>query len=389
MKTLSIIISQALLIGCTLPAWGQGQASPAAANPAGPPLLGQPVRAMDIIGSGIRNSQNEKLGTVKDLALDLENGRLVEIIVARGGFLGLDQKLVAVPPQDFNAGAGGSSLRLSLDKAKLDGAPAVDLSQWSESMKQARVEEVYQYFGERPYFLVPELLPKNAGRPVLHPLHEVERAGHLVHLSTLNYLDENIGKVEDLIVDLPAGRVVEVIIDSGQFLRVKDELSAVPPQALHFNADRDILRLDTTAAALAGAPHFSARDWPLIDREQAGQVYRAYNVVPYFLPFSLGGTTQNAGPSDEDVVASLDAVEQKADMNITIQVGEAIQRARRLSDEARHVNVNTVKGRVILTGMVADSSEKRRLGRIAARYAVSGSVDNQLEIRAEATSSLN
>jgi len=389
MKALSNIFSQALLIGFTLPAWGQGQASPAAANPAGPPLLGQPVRAMEIIGSGIRNSQDEKLGTVKDLALDLENGRIVEIVVARGGFLGVDQKLVAVPPQDFNAEPGGRSLRLSLDKAKLDGAPAVDLSQWSETMKQARVEEVYQYFGEKPYFDIPELLPKSAGRPVLHPLPEVERAGHLVHLSTLNYLDQNIGKVEDLIVDLPAGRVVEVIIDSGQFLHVKDELSAVPPQALHFDSDRHILRLDTTAAALASAPHFSARDWPLIDRKQAGQVYRAYNVVPYFLPFSLGGTTQNAGQSDEDVVASLDAVEQKADLNITTQVREALQRASRLSDEARHVNVNTVHGRVILTGMVADSSERRHLGRIAARYAVSGQVDNQLEIRAVAASAVN
>jgi hypothetical protein len=296
---------------------------------------------------------------------------------------------VAVPPQDFDAATGGNTIRLTLDKAKLDGAPAVDLSQWSQSMKQARVEKVYEYFGERPYFDIPELLPKNADRPVLHPLHEVERAGHLVHLSTLNYLDENIGKVEDLIVDLPAGRVVEVIIDSGQFLHIKDELCAVPPQALHFNSDRDILRLDTTAAALTSAPHFSAKDWPLIDREQAGKVYRAYNVVPYFLPFSLGDTTQNAGPSDEDMVASLDAVERKADMNITIHVCEAIQHASRLSEEARRVNVNTVKGRVILTGMVADGSERRRLGRIAARYAVSGSVDNQLEIKAVAASAFN
>jgi hypothetical protein len=304
----------------------------------------------------------------------------VEIIVACGGFLGVDQKLVAVPPQEFNAEAGGRSLRLNLGKAKLDGAPAVDLAKWGESMKQARVEEVYQCFGERPYFLIPELLPKNADKPVLYPLHEVEPAGRLVLLSTLNYLDENIGKVEDLIVDLPAGRVVEVIIDSGQFLHLKDELSAVPPQALHFNSDRDILRLDTTAAALAGAPHFSARDWPPIDREQAGQVYRAYHVVPYFLPFSLGGTTQNADPSDADVVASLDAVQQKADMNITIHIRRAIQKASRLSEEARNVNIITVHGSVTLTGVVENKREKRRLGRIAARYALPWQVDNQLEI---------
>jgi BON domain len=173
---------------------------------------------------------------------------------------------------------------------------------------------------------------------------------------------------------------------SGQFLGIKDELSAVPPQALHLSSARDFLRLDIRAGALAAAPHFPARAWPLIDREQAGQVYRAYHVVPYFLPFSLNPAAQTPVQSDAEIVASLDAVGHQADLNVTKQIRENIERADNLSLDARNIAINTAQGRVCLTGTVADRAEKRRLGRIAARYAPPGWVDNRLQIKPVATS---
>jgi hypothetical protein len=42
--------------------------------------------------------------------------------------------------------------------------------------------------------------------------------------------------------------------------------------------------LNATAKTMAAAPHFSNRAWPRIDRKHVGQVYRAYFVVPYFIP---------------------------------------------------------------------------------------------------------
>jgi len=55
-------------------------------------------KASKIIGTEIKDSADQKLGKVKDLAVDLENGRIVEVIVARGGVMGLDKQFVAVPP---------------------------------------------------------------------------------------------------------------------------------------------------------------------------------------------------------------------------------------------------------------------------------------------------
>ena len=286
MKTSSIIrLAKASVALLAMPALGQ--TGPVARNSHDSVLFGQPVRATQIIGCTIKNLHDEKLGTVKDLALDLQNGRIVEIVAACGGFLSVDQKLVAVPPQNFNAEPGGKSLLVSMDKATLEGALPVDLFNWSEAMNQTRVKAVYQYFRAKPYFLDPEFLSQNAA--------EVKRAGQLIHLTTLNHRDAKVGDVQDLIINLPAGRVVEVIIASGRFLGIQDELSAVPPQVLRFKPDRPLLTLNTTAKALAEAPSLPPRAWPRIDRDQIAKVYRAYDMVPYFMPLGMEDMAQIAG----------------------------------------------------------------------------------------------
>ena len=51
--------------------------------------LGRLERVRKVIGTEIKDSQGEKLGKVKDLAIEsLENGRIVEVIVATGGGAG-------------------------------------------------------------------------------------------------------------------------------------------------------------------------------------------------------------------------------------------------------------------------------------------------------------
>lgn len=111
--------------------------------------------------------------------------------------------------------------------------------------------------------------------------------------------------------------------------------------------------------------------------------------MPYFLPFSLSPAAQNPVQSDAEIVASLDAVGHQADLNVTTHIWEDIEKADHLSLDARNVAINTDQGRVYLTGTVEDRAEKRRLGRIAARYAAPGCVDNQLQIKAAATSASN
>lgn len=52
--------------------------------------------AEDIIGTNVRNAQNESIGSVSDLILD-QNGQLKGAVISVGGFLGIGDKKVAVP----------------------------------------------------------------------------------------------------------------------------------------------------------------------------------------------------------------------------------------------------------------------------------------------------
>src|SRR5262245_61500390 len=63
--------------------------------------LGKAQKGHEVIGMTVKNDQNEKLGKVADLAVDLSEGRIVEVIVSTGGILGAGSKHIAVPPHAF------------------------------------------------------------------------------------------------------------------------------------------------------------------------------------------------------------------------------------------------------------------------------------------------
>jgi len=80
-------------------------------------------KADRLMGLAIKNDAGETIGKVKDLALDLQNARIVSVIVATGGFAGVDRKLVAVPPSLFTYDEPNKSLHTSIDQNQLKNAP--------------------------------------------------------------------------------------------------------------------------------------------------------------------------------------------------------------------------------------------------------------------------
>ena len=119
--------------------------------------------------------------------------------------------------------------------------------------------------------------------PVSH-LSRVQKASQLMGLAVGNLADERLGAVDNILVDLPSGRVVAVVVSSGGFLGMGDELSAVPPgcvSGLHRTGAP--LRLDATKELLSAAPHFKASQWPdFREPVYVLGVYRAHRVEAYF-----------------------------------------------------------------------------------------------------------
>jgi sporulation protein YlmC with PRC-barrel domain len=71
----------------------------------------------DLIGTNVRNAQNEKIGDVEDVLID-KQGHVKGVVVGVGGFLGLGEKHVALawnelqvrPPADRSGSTGTSRM---------------------------------------------------------------------------------------------------------------------------------------------------------------------------------------------------------------------------------------------------------------------------------------
>jgi len=92
----------------------------------------KPNKASCLIGMEVRNQENEKLGDIKDLVLDLPSGRISYLVLSSGGFLGFGERLVAIPPTAIQVSADAEHLVINADKPKIMNAPTFAKTSWPD-----------------------------------------------------------------------------------------------------------------------------------------------------------------------------------------------------------------------------------------------------------------
>lgn len=110
------------------------------------------LRSTKLVGSKIENSQGESLGKIEDLVIDLGEGRIAAAIVSFGGFLGMGEKLVAVPMSAFTFDAQEQKFLLNVEKETLKNAPSFRNDDWPELIDRVWAADVYSYYGYPPYW---------------------------------------------------------------------------------------------------------------------------------------------------------------------------------------------------------------------------------------------
>ncbi|MEN9841176.1 MAG: hypothetical protein RL376_976, partial [Verrucomicrobiota bacterium] len=83
----------------------------------------------------------------------------------------------------------------------------------------------------------------------------------LAHVQIENLQGQTLGRISELGVDLVNGRIVEVLIVSGDFLDLGGKITAVPATALIPDHDRKIYRLDISRANFKAAPAIKLSEW--------------------------------------------------------------------------------------------------------------------------------
>ncbi|XZE20346.1 PRC-barrel domain-containing protein [Pirellulaceae bacterium SH449] len=124
---------------------------------------GPGIRASKLMGMNIQNSKKEHVGQIKDIVVDPMSTRIQYVAVTYGGFLGLGNKMFAVPMQAIKVQQDPDNrdqvvLVLDVTKEQMNGAQGFDEANWpnfsdekfsGELHRRYRVEDRWNNRGSR------------------------------------------------------------------------------------------------------------------------------------------------------------------------------------------------------------------------------------------------
>ena len=115
----------------------------------------QVLQASTVIGNKVVNPTGEQLGNVKELVIDVEDGRIAYAVLSFGGFLGLGDKLFAIPWEALMRNAKDNTFILDVNKEVLKEAPGFDKDHWPNDAQYEAgwLLDIYEYYGNSPYWM--------------------------------------------------------------------------------------------------------------------------------------------------------------------------------------------------------------------------------------------
>ncbi len=113
------------------------------------------LSAATIIGDKVVNAEGEQLGNIRDLVIDLDDAQIAYAVLSFGGFLGLGDKLFAIPLEALTFNKEAHTVILDVDKEVLKNAPGFDKDRWPDSAQYEAgwLLDIYEYYGYSPYWM--------------------------------------------------------------------------------------------------------------------------------------------------------------------------------------------------------------------------------------------
>jgi len=117
------------------------------------------IKLSDLKGANVETPTGEKLGDIKEVGIDT-NGHVNFAAVSVGGFLGMGDRLVAVPwdalkvTRDPTKKSEKEKITLATTKERLEQAPQFKegRDKWNEMTDPTFMNRVYEFYSVRPYW---------------------------------------------------------------------------------------------------------------------------------------------------------------------------------------------------------------------------------------------
>ena len=108
----------------------------------GPDLMG----ADTLVGNNVCNFAGESLGDVKEIMLDMRSGTVGYAVLSFGGFMGVGEKLFAVPWKLLKLDTKHKRFTLDVNKDQLENAPGFDKDHWPDMADAVWQQKIHAHY---------------------------------------------------------------------------------------------------------------------------------------------------------------------------------------------------------------------------------------------------
>jgi sporulation protein YlmC with PRC-barrel domain len=258
-------------------------------------------RASVLIGTDVRNNQNEKVGEVKDIVLDSQSDKASYLVLASGGIAGIGEKQIAVPLQAVRSDPDGKSLLVDLSTDDIKNAP--DLGDDWPSAAGQEWQQAKDYFADKSQEFkqwmhkktgigdtpTPHVAQTSSDKSTADQQKWSRRVSNLLGIDVRNSQNQVIGELNDLVLDTDDGDVAFGLIEVAHVQGIENQTVACPWQSVSIlsgqkeasiNASDEVLR--SAAFNRDSMPDFSNRDY--------GQgIYKKFDQQPYWTKYGYEG----------------------------------------------------------------------------------------------------
>jgi len=213
----------------------------------------QVEKASKLIGMAVQNNEGEKVGKVEELVLDAGRQRVSYAALSFGGILGVGDKYFAIPWPAFEYQPAQNNLLLNISKSEFESASGFDKENWPD-MGNPKWDAVHP--NSISDEMIMESTPAHPERNLL-----MRRLSKVMGSAVKNYHGEDLGRISDVAIALPEGRVSYGVLAVGGFLGMDQRFVAVPWEAIELLPGLQASRVDADKKTL-GSIAFTREDFP-------------------------------------------------------------------------------------------------------------------------------
>jgi sporulation protein YlmC with PRC-barrel domain len=241
------------------------------------------VRSSQLVGLEVKNKQGKDLGKVEDLVVDLKTGDVRYAALSFGGFAGFGTKLFAVPWQAMTYTLADNDRYFVFDTTpeKLQQQEGFDSSRWPNFADKKWTDSIDKHYNIERKEVPSQATAKTkdqGGAAVAYDT--VFRVSRIEELKVINDRNKDLGHVDDLVIDVNAGKVKYAALAFGTTLGLGGKLFAVPLNEFTVkHATNDVfLVLNVSEEDLKKAPGFDNDHWPnFADSNWSAEIDRYYD----------------------------------------------------------------------------------------------------------------